>query len=174
MKKIYLLCLLFLTFSAMVFAESDAVGFWKIVNEKSGKPESIIAIYPYQGKYFGKIVATYGADGKIDETIDKPLTRAPGVKGNPFYAGLDIIYNLTPEQEGKRLVGGKIMDPDKGKVYNAKVWKENGQLIMRGEVLMFGQNQTWPPALDSDFPADFRKPDLSSLVPLIPQANSRK
>jgi uncharacterized protein (DUF2147 family) len=172
MKKIYLFCLLFLAFSTSIFAQSDVIGFWKILDSKTGKPESIIGIYKYLDKYYGRIVATYDETGKLDETLNNPKSRAPGVKGNPFYAGLDIIWGLTPDAEGKKLVGGKVIDPEKGKIYNAKMWKENGNLIMRGEILFFGENQIWPAAQEADFPPDFKKPNLQDVVPVIPEAES--
>lgn len=148
-------------------AAQDIVGFWKSVDEHTSKPQSIVAIYDYQGKYFGRIIATYNESGTVQDSIYSPKERAPGIIGKPYYAGLDIIYDV--QKEGERYKDGKIVDPQEGKVYNTELWLQDGNLIVRGEVLIFGRNQTWPPALDSDFPAGFQKPDLTKLVPQIPQ-----
>lgn len=168
MKKTLMLCLFYLlAISPTLFAQ-DIVGFWKTIDDETGKPESIVGIYEYQGKYFGRIVATYDDNGNIEATMDRPKGRAPGVIGNPYYAGLDIIWNL--ENDGKRYTDGKILDPEHGRVYGAELWvNNNGDLVVRGKLLFFGRNQTWPAAQDSDFPPDFRKPDLTAFVPSIPR-----
>lgn len=159
----------FLVCSMSLFAADSVVGFWKTMNEKTGKPESILAVYEYKGNYFGRIILTYKPDGTINDTIYAPVDRAPGVKGNPYYSGLDIIWDLA--KEDSKYGNGAIMDPEKGKVYDAEMWLDKGNLIVRGEVLIFGRNQTWPPAKDSDFPPGFVKPDLTKLVPKIPEVN---
>lgn len=167
MKNILILCLIVLWGS---LAADEIVGFWKTVDEHTSKAQSIVAIYEYQGKYYGRIIATLGDDGKIEDSIYSPKERAPGVVGHPYYSGLDIIYDI--QKEGDRYKDGKILDPEEGKVYDAEIWKENGNLIVRGEVLFFGRNQTWPPATENDFPAGFKRPDLTKLVPQIPEVVS--
>lgn len=166
MKKLLVLGLGYLFLFTHVLAAQDIVGFWKTVDEHSGKPQSIVAIYENQGKFFGRLIATYNDSGKIDDTIYAPKDRAPGVIGNPYYSGLDFIWNM--KAEGPRYKDGKIMDPEKGKIYDAEMWIHGDNLIVRGEFLIFGRNQTWPPALDSDFPQGFKKPDLTAMVPVIP------
>lgn len=158
-------------FHTLSFAE-DIVNFWKTVDEKTNQAQSIIAIYEHEGKYFGRIILTFDKDGKAKDTIYHPVDKAPGVVGHPFYSGLDIIWNL--KKEGDKYDGGKIMDPQKGKVYDAEAWLEGNNLIVRGELLIFGRNQTWPLANEQDFPEGFEKPDLTKLVPKIPQPLKNK
>ncbi len=129
-----------------------------------------MAIYSYQGKVYGRIIATYNNEGMIKDTIYNPGERAPGVKGDPYYAGLDFIWDL--KGEGDKYLDGEIMDPEKGRVYGAEMWTKNGNLIVRGKLLFFGRNQTWPKATQSDLPADFQFPDLKSLVPKILEVKS--
>lgn len=169
MKLLVQLQIIFLLlFSTSLIAAEDIVGFWKTTDEETNKPESIVAIYEHGGKYFGRIIATYDDKGeKVIETIDNPKTRAPGVTGNPFYAGLDIIWDL--KKEGNKYVDGEVLDPEQGKVYGAEAWRQGPNLIMRGQLLFFGRNQTWPPALESDFPSGFKKPNLNELTPKIPE-----
>lgn len=157
-------CFFAFNFSA-VFGADSPVGFWKTINEKTGKADSIVGVYEYKGKYYGRLIATMEADGSIVDTIYTPKDRAPGVVGDPYYSGLDILWDLT--SDGTQYKGGKIMDPEKGKVYDADMWLDNGDLIVRGELWMFGENRTWPKATDSDFPKGFKKPDLATFVPKI-------
>lgn len=170
MKKMLLLTLCYLfNFTTSLVAAQDIVGFWKTVDEKTGKAQSVVAVYEYQGKYYGRLIGTYDDNDptRMKDTMYDPKERAPGVKANPFYCGMDIIWNLEPN--GQRFTNGKILDPERGKIYDAELWTKDGNLIVRGKIFFFGRNQTWPPALDNDFPAGFKKPDLTQFVPTIPQ-----
>lgn len=161
------LILVFLIINTQVFAE-DVTGFWKTIDDKTGKPQSIVAVYEYQGKYYGRMIETINDEtGQIDNTIERPKNRAEGVKGHPYYSGLDFIWGL--EKKGNRYTNGHIMDPHEGKIYGCEMWLKDGNLIVRGEVLVFGRNETWPPATDADFPAGFQKPDITKFVPQIPE-----
>lgn len=167
MKRVLLIGLFCLLISGGLHAAPSIVGFWKSIDDKTNKPQSIVAIYEYKGKCYGRLIATYNPQGKIDDTIYNPLKRAPGVQGDPYYVGLDFIWNL--KKDGNRYVDGEIMDPEKGRIYSAKAWREGNDLIIRGEIFFIGRNQKWPPATDNDFPAGFQKPDLATLVPKIPK-----
>jgi uncharacterized protein (DUF2147 family) len=144
----------------------DITGFWKSVNEKTGKSQCVVAVYEYDGVRYGRIVGTYNDEGKMDDTIYKPKGRAPGLVGDPYYCGLDLIWDLMPYGGSYR---GKIVDPEKGNVYNSELWIQKGNLIVRGKLLMFGRNQEWIPATQSDFPKGFKKIDTSKFVPSIPE-----
>ena len=142
-------------------------GFWKTIDEKTGQPQCIVAIYEYQNKYYGRIIGTYNKQGEMNETLDAPQDRAPGVVGKPFYCGLDLIWDLKKGSKCK----GKIVDPKKGNIYRAELWVKDGNLIVRGKLLCFGRNQTWLPASNEDFPSTFKQPDVTQFVPVIPQVD---
>lgn len=174
MKKTFSFTLILCVLVLNLFANStDIRGFWRTIDENTGKARSVVAIYEYQGKYYGRIVLTF--DDKtppgIKETLAFHKETAPGVLGNPPYIGLDFIWNL--QKEGDKYIRGRIMDPEKGKTYDAKLWKENGNLIVRGELFIFGRNQTWVPAQESDF-AQVGKPDSNTFVPKIPSPSKGK
>jgi len=165
MKKIvFALFYLFLA-NTYAFGE-DVIGFWKTINESTGKPESIVGIYEHNSKYFGRIVATLNSQGEIQDSMDNPKERAPGVIGNPFYSGMDIIWDL--KKNGDKFSGGKILDPEHGRVYDAELWRDKNKLIVRGELLFLGRNQAWIPAENEDFNG-FKKPNLTAFVPSIPE-----
>jgi len=137
------------------------------MDKKSKRPSSVIAVYPYEGKYYGRIVATYNEDGVIEDTIYNPKKRAPGVVGDPYYCGLDIVFDAKPNSKDDRYKG-YVVDPRKGKVYDAQIWRKGPNLILRGELFIFGKNITWPPFPEQNFTADFKKPDVSTFVPNVP------
>lgn len=172
-KHLGILCLLLCSVNLFAHEKSTSndqeniVGFWKTINEKTQKPESIVAIYPYKGLYYGRIILTYYEDGTIQDTIYNPKKQAAGVVGNPYYVGMDILWGL--KQQGKKYKDGSVLDPEKGNVYGAEAWRKGADLIMRGKLFIFGRNQTWPPAVETDYPEDFKMPDISTFVPSIPK-----
>lgn len=171
MNKLLFFCFALLSAFQSLPSTDDITGFWKTVDDKTGKAQSVVAIYEHKGKYCGRLIVTYRPDGTVKDTLDQRTERAPGVKGEPYYAGLDFIWGL--QKEGSKYVNGKIMDPQKGKIYDAELWVQDGNLIVRGKILFIGRNQTWPAAKDSDFPPNFSKPDLTAFVPVIPQRKLR-
>lgn len=168
MNKTFIFSLFFSFLFTLNVLAQDVVGFWKTIDDKTGKPQSIVAIYEYQGKYFGRIIATYNDQGKFKDTIYLAKERAPGVEGNPHYAGMDIIWDLEKDKNGSKYKSGSILDPLHGRIYDAEIWVENGKLVVRGKILFLGRNQTWPPVNLSEFPQGFKIPELHTLIPAIP------
>lgn len=163
-RTIKIILSLLILSKSFIFAD-DIQGFWKTVNE-DGIVQSIIAVYEYEGLRYGRIIATYGEDGKIEDSIYKPLKRAPGCVGDPFYCGLDIIFDLA---ESTWVYKGRILDPEHGKIYKAELWTEAGDLIVRGKLLMFGRSQKWFAVTKEDIPVGFKLPDLKTFIPSIPE-----
>ncbi len=147
---------------------ADIDGYWKSINETTGKPQCVVAVYEYDGLHYGRIIGTYDPNGVMTETIYNPKGRAPGILGNPFYCGMDLIWSL--DDSGSKFKG-KIVDPEKGNIYNAELWVDGADLIVRGKLLMFGRSQRWLPASLADFPKGFKAPDVKKWVPVIPEVN---
>ena len=159
--------LLLTCFCGNLSADQDITGFWCTIDKKTKKTSSVIAVYPYEGKYYGRIIATCNKEGIVEETMYHPESRAPGIQGDPYYCGLDIVWDARPDSNHEKYKG-HIVDPREGKTYNAKLWRDGKNLILRGELFIFGKNITWPPFNEENFTADFKKPDISTFVPNIP------
>ena len=144
---------------------ADIDGCWKSINESTGKPQCVVVVYEYDDLHYGRIIATFDDNGVMTETINKPKARAPGIVGTPYYCGMDLIWDL--DDAGSKFKG-KIVDPQKGNVYNAELWTEDENLIVRGKLFVFGRSQKWRPMSLSEFPKDFKMPDLKKFVPVIP------
>jgi uncharacterized protein (DUF2147 family) len=149
MKKFLLACL-FLLFSFPTFANDSITGFWTTIDDETKTAKSVVQIYEYQGKYFGRVVELF----KNKEAVAK-------IKGYPKIKNLDIIWDL--EKKGAKYKGGEILDPTKGKIYGCEIWREGDKLIVRGKIAFLGRNQTWLP--NTDF-----KPEESTekLIPKKP------
>jgi uncharacterized protein (DUF2147 family) len=172
MKALLLIlsCVTLILFSCSTSSEEsqDITGLWKSRDQYSDKPRSLVAIYKYQDMYYGRMLATYDDEGKINDTIFEKKDKATGVVGNPPYCGMDFIYNVKKEEDNGDKYKGKIIDPQKGKVYKAEFWLSGDDLIVRGELWIFGKNIPWHKASKKDLPKGFSMSDIKNFVPVIP------
>ena len=129
--KTLITALLFALSATFAFA-SDVIGFWTTIDDETKEAKSVVQIYEYKGKIYGRVV---------DVLKDKNATAK--LPGSPKIIGLDIIWNL--KKDGDEYSGGKILDPQKGKVYGCEIWRDGENLIVRGKIAFFGRNQTWLP-----------------------------
>lgn len=118
------------------WAADSVIGFWKTIDDETHEAKSIVQIYEYQGKVYGRVV----------EILTKDKDAKAKLPGSPTIKGLDIIWDL--KKDGKSYSGGEVLDPQKGKVYGCEIWLEKGNLIVRGKIAFLGRNQTWLPAKD--------------------------
>lgn len=162
-RKILSVLFILSFFTAPLMANSGILGLWKTVDDDTAEVKSIVKVYEYKGKVFGRILVTF-EDGELKDTYLNPTHRAEEVEGEPFYCGLDFIWNMV--ESGKKYKKGKILDPQKGKVYSSEMWLERGNLIVRGKIGPIGRNQTWLPATSRDLPSGVAEP--TGLVPDIP------
>ncbi len=150
----------------------DITGLWKSRDQHSDQPRALVAIYKHEDTYYGRMLATYDDEGNIKDSILDKKQKAPGVVGNPPYCGMDFIYSVTKEEndgDGPDIYKGKILDPERGKVYRAEFWRKGEDLIVRGELWIFGKNILWKKASKQDLPHGFSLRDINSFVPLIPE-----
>lgn len=147
-KVLLLLGMMSLSLSAMA---EGVIGFWKTIDDETNEPKSIVQVYENGGKVYGRVV----------ELLQNPGAKAK-LPGSPAIKGLDIIWDLT--KDGDKYKGGEVLDPQKGKVYDAQMWTEGGKLILRGSLFGIGRKQTWLPAKDfkpeSKATPTFKKPKL--------------
>ncbi|MBQ2813998.1 MAG: DUF2147 domain-containing protein [Akkermansia sp.] len=131
MKKVLMMGALALC-SMVAQAAEGIVGYWTTIDDETKEAKSVVQIYEYQGKYYGRIV---------DLLKDKEAkAKTPG---SPKILGMDIIWDL--EKDDDTFSGGEILDPAKGKVYGCEIWREGKNLIVRGKIAFLGRNQTWLP-----------------------------
>ncbi len=59
--------------------------------------------------------------------------------------GMEILKNLKYEKSNDKYEDGNILDPENGRVYNCKLWIENGKLKVRGYIFFLYRTQIWYP-----------------------------
>ena len=131
-----------LLFSVTLFAQNPLLGEWITVDDAKKKKKSIVRIYQADnGKYYGTIIQLLEENGET-----AVCTECTGEDHNKPIVGLTIIRDM--QLKDNELRGGKVLDPDNGKFYYAKVYLKDGKLILRGSLDkagLLGRSQTWLP-----------------------------
>lgn len=139
-KKLYFI-LACIAMSTCLYAQTPILGEWITVDDATGEHKSVVRIYQADnGKYYGQIIALLGEDG------DALCTECTGEDHNQPIVGLTIIRDM--QLNNGELRGGKVLDPDNGKFYYAKVYLKDGKLVLRGSLDkagLLGRSQTWLP-----------------------------
>lgn len=131
-----------LLFSVTIFAQTPILGEWITVDDATGEQKSVVRIYQADnGKYYGTIIQLFEENG--DAAL---CTECTGEDYNQPIVGLTIIRDM--HLKDGELRGGKVLDPDNGKFYYAKVYLKDGKLVLRGSLDragLLGRSQTWLP-----------------------------
>ncbi|MBK8944541.1 MAG: DUF2147 domain-containing protein [Ignavibacteriae bacterium] len=144
MKKIIYVFVVLVAFilSANIYAQKEKVeGLWKTIDDETGQPKSVVKVYVKDGKVFGDIVKLFRKAGEDPDPICDKCDDDDSRK-NKKILGMTIITDMEKGDDGV-WEDGEILDPKKGKVYDCKLWVENGKLQVRGYVLFFHRTQEW-------------------------------
>lgn len=135
-------------------ANPSPVGTWKTIDDATGKVKSLVQITDEGGELHGKVVKLFNPSHP-NPTCDK----CDGAKKGKPIEGMEILWGV--KKSGDDWGGGQILDPEKGKVYGAKLQVIDGgqKLSVRGFIgfSLLGRTQTWlredaDPAAASDAP----------------------
>ncbi len=140
MKLHLTITLLFI--SSGLYAQ-DIFGKWKTIDDNTGKPKSIVEITLKDGKAYGKIIKLFREPGEDPDPICDECT---DYRKDQRVIGMTIITGMV--QDGDEWEDGEILDPENGKVYDCKLWVEDGKLMVRGYVAFFFRTQTWLPVTE--------------------------
>ena len=132
----------FLSLFELGNAQNTIVGRWKTIDDETGDAKSIVSIYEEGGKFYGKIDTLFR---KPDEDPDPVCSKCPDddPRKDKRMVGMVIIKDMV--QDGNEWEDGTILDPKKGKIYDCKLWIEDGKLKVRGYLFFLYRTQTWFP-----------------------------
>lgn len=126
------------SFFSFTASAQSIVGKWKTIDDETNKERSVVEIYEEKGKYYGKIIKIfYRPDEKAGSVCEKCTDDRKG----KVIEGMQIIRAL--EKKNDEFKNGTILDPQNGKVYDCKIWVENGVLKVRGYIAFLYRTQTW-------------------------------
>ncbi len=136
--KIIGLCL---ALCATLALAASPAGLWKSIDDKTGKPRSLIRITEHNGEYSAVVEKGLLPTDTGEAVCDKCTDERKGQK----IIGMTIVKGL--KEKNGAYQGGEILDPDNGKTYKCKMrLDETGnKLEVRGfiGVSLFGRSQTW-------------------------------
>ena len=143
MSKQLISALLLSAMTSFAFA-NDIAGLWQTIDDKTGAPKGQVEIrQEADGTYVGKIVKITPRLGYTPKEI---CVDCPAPYTNKPILGLDVLTGLKPSS-GNNYTGGRILDPNTGKVYSmkAKLSSNGKRLTLRGYVGVsaLGRNQVW-------------------------------
>ncbi|MBL7810013.1 MAG: DUF2147 domain-containing protein [Saprospiraceae bacterium] len=129
--------LLFFCLAGIIQAQS-ITGTWKTIDDETNEPKSHLQLFTGDGKMYGKVVKL------LKSAPDKLCDKCPGERKNQPLMGMIVVVDMK-EKEG-HYQGGSILDPEKGKWYNCKMWLKEGDpnvLVVRGYIGPFYRTQYW-------------------------------
>lgn len=127
MKKIFTTLAAVLMGIVALSAQSQFLGKWTTIDDKTKEPAGIVEIYQdADGLIYGKLVGTYGEDK----------------------SGIGTMIVRGMKYEDGKLVGGKVFDPESGKLYYCTIKYDEAkqELNLRGSLDkkgLLGRSQTW-------------------------------
>ena len=137
MNKIIITALLFL--GSVTLWSQEVVGHWKTIDDNTGEARSIVEIYEESGRVYGKIIELLDPDKQGAVCVE-----CQGSDKDKPVVGLVVIKGL--EEDGKEYNGGKILDPESGKLYKCYIELEEPDLLkVRGYIgiSIVGRTQYW-------------------------------
>ena len=137
-----ILTTLFVVFALTTYGQ-DIFGKWKTIDDETGKPKSIVEITERDGKAYGKILKLFR---EPDEDPDPICDDCTDYRKDKKVIGMTIVTDMVKDDD--EWEDGEILDPKNGKVYDCKMWVEDGNLKVRGYIAFFYRTQTWLPVED--------------------------
>lgn len=122
---------------------TSPIGKWKTIDDKTGKPKSVIQLYEEEGELKGKVLEILTTTPG-EETHPKCTKCSGELKDQPV-VGMVFLWGLK-KHDGE-YKDGHILDPKNGTVYNAKLTliEEGKKLKVRGFIgfSLLGRTQIW-------------------------------
>lgn len=143
MKYLFsLIALAILLNSSSAFSTNltSAVGDWMTIDDKTGKPKSVVRITQVENELRGSVLKI------LDPAQQNAVCeKCKGINKDKPIQGMIFMWGL--KNTGNGWAGGAILDPDNGKIYKAKMslFEEGKKLKVRGYIgfTLLGRNQTW-------------------------------
>ena len=137
MKLFTKLALVATSLSLSLNALADPVGTWRTIDDKTGKPKSLVKITLEGNKYVGRIQKLLGESGNV-------CVNCEGSLKDKDISGKTILWGVVSEG-GNKYGGGKIMDPKNDSTYSVSLTDNGSSMVVRGYkgISALGRNQTW-------------------------------
>lgn len=115
-------------------------GRWVTIDDNTGKKRSVVEITERYGRAYGTIIELFREPGEEADPICDECDPDDD-RYNKKVIGMEFIRDMKKDDD--EWEDGTILDPENGKVYDCKLWVEDGKLKVRGYVAFFFRTQTW-------------------------------
>ncbi len=119
-------------------ANAQIAGTWKTIDDDTNEAKSYVQLSESNGNLSGKITKL------LKSAPDKKCDNCPDERKGQSLVNMVIVENM--KLKDGHFQGGRILDPEKGKWYNCKMWIKDGDpnvLVVRGYIAMFYRTQYW-------------------------------
>lgn len=134
--------ILWLLPQVVVAQDTTPAGLWRTIDDVTGKERSIVRIVEVNGEFQGTVEKIFERPGDDPKHL---CDKCKGERKDKPVIGMTILWGLKADDDVWK--GGKILDPDNGKIYSCKMeLGENGkELNVRGfiGISLIGRTQTW-------------------------------
>lgn len=145
-------------------SSNSPVGFWKTIDDETGKVKSIVQIRKKNGKLSGKVVKLFR---KPPQEMHPICNKCTDYRKDKPILGMTILWDL--EQDDDEWSGGWITDPNKGKTYSCYIAVENGgkKLKVRGYLglALLGRTQYWHKVAKPEMTPDKKQTPAKAVKP---------
>jgi uncharacterized protein (DUF2147 family) len=121
---------------------TSPAGWWKTIDDDTGKAKSVVLLSVKDGQLTGMILSIIPEPG---QTPDPICDKCEGERKGKPVKGMTIMWGLR--KDGDEWSGGKVLDPANGKIYRCyvEVVDRGAHLKVRGYVgiSLFGRTQYW-------------------------------
>ncbi|MGI6432574.1 MAG: DUF2147 domain-containing protein [Sphaerochaetaceae bacterium] len=167
MKKVLVLLTAFVFFSFKAHASTEVVGLWKSVDARKGFTTSVMVVYEYQQRLYGRVIISYDEKtGALVDSWQEPSLRIERLAHKPLVVQHDLFWGLSLDNQ--KWVGGTIIDPRSGRTYGCDVWIEDNLLVIRGKLGPFGMRQIFYPLQPYELPVEIGAPVFQNIIPSSP------
>jgi uncharacterized protein (DUF2147 family) len=121
--------------------QEPPLGRWTTIDDASGRPKSVVELYHARdGSVAGRVAEVLDTRDGPNPVCDK----CTGANHGKPIKGLVILWGLRPDGPG-RWSGGRVLDPENGKDYKAKLELLDGgrKLGLSGCIAFFCRRQVW-------------------------------
>lgn len=124
---------------------ASPIGFWKTIDDSSGKDKSIVEVYEKNNKVFAQIIKVF-PDPSLPAVLTCTLCSGK-FKDKPIL-GLEFMWDLEQSADDKnKWENGQVLDPNNGKIYSTRIEVIEGgaRLKIRGFLgfSLLGRTQFW-------------------------------
>ena len=127
--------------SSFAFSQNanDVIGKWKTIDDETGEAKSIVELYKVGNKLQGKVIQILNP-AKVDNVCTLCEDNRKGKRIQGMIIVKDMVWDVDEWDDGT------ILDPNKGSIYDCKLWLENDnkdKLYLRGYIGFLFRTQNW-------------------------------